>query len=239
MVAATLGILFLAGVLQGFCGFGYSLVALPVLCLYAPARWAVPVLAVSSIIVNSMVLMTSRKKAEFRGLLPMVAGGMLFTPLGALLLKHLPDMTVRLVIGVTVALSAVFSLSRWSPHLKRSRRGMALTGVLSGVFNGLTTFSGPPAVIYLSATETEKDSFKGNLSAFFLALTLASIPSFLGTGVVDGAGLLRASLYLPAAGAGGALGILLSKQVDSSAFRRIALVVLACLGMFGAAQALG
>ncbi|HOP27489.1 MAG TPA: sulfite exporter TauE/SafE family protein [Candidatus Sabulitectum sp.] len=239
MVSATFAILFAAGVLQGFCGFGYSLVALPLICLYAPAQWAVPILAVTSITVNSLVLLSSRKKILFRGLLPMVICGMVFTPLGALLLKLLPDITVRLVIGVTVALSAVFSLSRWSPHLKRSSAGMAVTGVLSGLFNGLTTFSGPPAVIYLSATETEKDSFRGSLSAYFLALTLVSVPSFLGTGVVDGPGLLHAALYLPGAGAGGLLGILVSRKVDSTAFRRIALVVLALLGVFGAVQALG
>ena len=239
MVSATFAILFAAGVLQGFCGFGYSLVALPLICLYAPAQWAVPILAVTSITVNSLVLLSSRKKILFRGLLPMVICGVVFTPLGALLLKLLPDITVRLVIGVTVALSAVFSLSRWSPHLKRSSAGMAVTGVLSGLFNGLTTFSGPPAVIYLSATETEKDSFRGSLSAYFLTLTLVSVPSFLGTGVVDGQGLLHAALYLPGAGAGGLLGILVSRKVDSTAFRRIALVVLALLGVFGAVQALG
>ncbi len=34
-------------------------------------------------------------------------------------------------------------LSRWAPHMKRAPIGMAATGALSGVFNGLTTLSGP------------------------------------------------------------------------------------------------
>lgn len=114
---------------------------------------------------------------------------------------------------------------------------MAVTGALSGIFNGLTTFSGPPAVIYLSATETEKDSFRGNLSAFFLVLTITAIPSFIGAGVVDGAGLARAAMFLPGAALGGLLGIFLAGRVDSAAFRKAALVILAVLGVSGALQA--
>ena len=230
-------IIFFAAVLQGFCGFGYSLLSLPLICLYAPASWAVPVIAVSSLILNTMVLISSRGKLRLRGFLPLALSGMVFTPVGAWMLGSLPDSAVRFVIGATVTAASLFSLSHWAPHMKRTPFGMGITGALSGIFNGLTTFSGPPAVIYLSATETEKDSFRGNLSAFFLALTITAIPSFVGAGVTTSAELLRAVLFLPAAGLGGLLGIFLAGKVDSSAFRKIALVVLAILGVSGALQA--
>lgn len=237
MFGPTLVIIFLAALLQGFCGFGYSLLALPLICLYAPARWAVPVIAVSSLILNVMVLISSRGKLRLRGFLPLAATGMVFTPVGALMLGSLSDSAVRFVIGVTVTAASLFSLSQWAPHMKRTPLGMGITGILSGIFNGLTTFSGPPAVIYLSATETEKDSFRSNLSAFFLALTITAIPSFVTAGVVTSAGLVRATMFLPAAALGGLAGILLAGRVDSSAFRKIALVILALLGVSGALQA--
>ena len=238
MVVPALCIIFLAGILQGFTGFGYSLFALPLLCLFAPATWAVPVIAVSSLALNIMVLSSSWRSLKLRGFIPLAVTGILFTPVGAWMLSSFSDTMVRVIIGIAVTVISIVSLSRWAPHIKRSSLGMAVTGVLSGIFNGLTTFSGPPAVIYLTATETDKSSFRANLSAFFLVLTIAAIPSFVGTGVTSVANLKQALIFLPAAGLGGWGGIILAGRVDSSIFRRVTLVVLSLLGAFGAVQAL-
>lgn len=238
MLYPTLFIVFCAGILQGFTGFGYSLLALPLICMFAPAGWAVPVIAVSSLALNIMVLSTSWRNLRLRGFLPLALAGMAFTPIGAWMLSLLSDTAVRIIIGITVAAASLISLSKWAPRLKRTTRGMAITGALSGIFNGLTTFSGPPAVIYLSATEADKGSFRANLSAFFLALTIVAIPSFIGAGVASAESLLQATVYLPAAAAGGVAGIVLAKKADSSAFRRIALTALSILGISGAIQAI-
>ncbi len=238
MLYPTLVIICCAGILQGFTGFGYSLLALPLICLFAPAGWAVPVIAVSSLALNIMVLASSWRNLRLRGFLPMAFSGMVFTPVGAWMLGSLHDTVVRVIIGISVTSVSVLSLSKWAPHLKRTTLGMGLTGALSGIFNGLTTFSGPPAVIYLTATETEKDSFRANLSAFFLALTLVAIPSFVGAGVTSAENLVQAVIFLPAAALGGTIGILLAKKVDSSVFRKMALIALSILGIAGAVQAL-
>jgi len=224
--------------LQGFCGFGFSLLALPLLCLYTPAQWAVPVIAVSSLVLNTMVLSTSWRTLRLRGFLPLALAGIAFTPLGALMLGSLPDVTVRVLIGITVTTASLLSLSKWAPRLKRTPVGMGVTGAISGIFNGLTTFSGPPAVIYLTATNADKDSFRGNLSALFLVLSITAIPSFVAAGITTPANLFTAALYLPAAAVGGIIGIHLAKVTDSSAFRRKALVILSLLGVYGAVQAL-
>ena len=68
-----MAITFLAGALQGFSGFGYSLLALPLLCVFVPARWAVPVIAVSSLSLNAMVFITFRRNLNLKGFLPMAA----------------------------------------------------------------------------------------------------------------------------------------------------------------------
>ena len=238
MLYPTLLIICCAGILQGFTGFGYSLLALPLICLFAPAGWAVPVIAVSSLALNIMVLSTSWRNLRLRGFLPLALAGMVFTPAGAWMLSSLSDTTVRVIIGISVTSVSILSLSKWAPHLKRTTMGMAVTGAISGIFNGLTTFSGPPAVIYLSATETEKGSFRANLSAFFLALTLIAIPSFVGAGVTSAENLVQALIFLPAAALGGTIGIFLAKKVDSSLFRKMALIALSLLGVFGAVQAI-
>ncbi len=238
MLYPTLLIVCCAGILQGFTGFGYSLLALPLICMFAPAGWAVPVIAVSSLALNIMVLSTSWRNLRLRGFLPLALAGMVFTPAGAWMLSSLSDTAVRVIIGISVTSVSILSLSKWAPHLERTTLGMALTGALSGIFNGLTTFSGPPAVIYLSATETEKGSFRANLSAFFLALTLIAIPSFVGMGVTSAENLVQAAIFLPAAALGGTIGILLAKKVDSSVFRKMALVALSLLGVLGAVQAI-
>ena len=238
MLYSVMGITFLAGALQGFSGFGYSLLALPLLCVFVPARWAVPVISVSSLSLNVMVFITFRRNLNLKGFFPMAAAGVVFTPVGAWLLGHFSDSTVRVIIGAIVAGASALSLSRHLPTVKQTAFGMTAAGVLSGVFNGLTTFSGPPAVIYLSAVRAEKNSFRANLSAFFIVLTIAAIPSFIGTGIASVPELLQAAVYIPGAAAGGITGILISKKVDSSAYRKAVLVILSLLGVLGALQAL-
>jgi len=238
MLYSVMAITFLAGILQGFSGFGYSLLALPLLCVFVAARWAVPVIAVSSLSLNVMVFITFRQNLKLKGFLPMAAFGVVFTPVGALLLGHFSDTTVRVIIGTIVAGASALSLSTRIPTIKRTTLGMAAAGVLSGIFNGLTTFSGPPAVVYLTAVRAEKNSFRANLSAFFIVLTMAAIPSFVGAGIASVSELLRAAVYIPGAAAGGIAGIIVSKRVDSSVFRKAVLVILSLLGVFGALQAL-
>ncbi len=96
----------------------------------------------------------------------------------------------------------------------------------------------PPAVIYFSATEAEKGAFRENLSAFFLVLTVTAILSFIAAGVTSAANLLESAVYLPAAAIGGTAGVLLARKVDSSAFRKTALIILSLPGISGAVQAL-
>ncbi len=181
-----------------------------------------------------MILGTSWRNLRLRGFLPMAVAGMLFTPLGAWMLASLSDTIVRIVIGISVTAASFLSLSKLALHMKRTNTGMAITGALSGIFNGLTTFSGPPAVIYLTATETEKDSFRANLAAFFLTLTLVALPSFVATGVTSTQNLLQALIFLPATAVGGFTGIMLAKKIDSSSFRKATLVILALLGLYQA-----
>ncbi len=238
MLYSVMAITFMAGTLQGFSGFGYSLLALPLLCVFVPARWAVPVIAVSSLSLNVMVFTTFRRNLNLKGFLPMAVAGVVFTPAGAWLLGYFSDSTVRVIIGAIVAGASALSLYTHIPTIKRTAFGMTAAGVLSGIFNGLTTFSGPPAVIYLSAVRAEKNSFRANLSAFFIVLTIASIPSFIGAGIASASDLLQAAVYIPGAAAGGVAGILISKKVDSSSYRKAVLVILSLLGVLGALQAL-
>jgi len=141
---ASLAVLFAGSCLQGMTGFGYSLFCLPLLGLFMPVREAVPILSATSILLNVLVLHGSRRSLRLRWLLPLLAAGIVGTPLGVWLLGSLDETVLRTWIGILVILSAVALLSGFRARLVREGPAMVPVGLVSGLLNGAASFSGPP-----------------------------------------------------------------------------------------------
>jgi hypothetical protein len=77
-------VLFSGACLQGLTGFGYSLFSLSLLVLLMPASAAVPMLSVSSLFLNALVLLRTRRRIEPARIAPLLLSGAAGAPLGIL-----------------------------------------------------------------------------------------------------------------------------------------------------------
>lgn len=224
----------MAGALQGFCGFGYSLLAMPLLLLVMPAGTAVPMLCVTGIALNVVLLISTRKHLDLRGFTPMAIAGVLFTPAGVWLIREVPAESAKTAIGIGVAVISLAMLLKLRLGLRKTPAGLLAAGAVSGILNGFATFSGPPVVLLLSASGEGKDGIRSCLAAYFLLLGTIGALSYYTMGVLTPEAIPSIALALPFTVLGAVIGALLARRSGSEAFRRLSLVIMAVLGLLTA-----
>jgi len=226
--------LFVAGVVKGILGIGVPVVSVSLLSLVINVPTAVALLPIPILLSNlwqslssGQVLRTLRRFAAL--IVALVVG----TFVGARLLV---DMDQRTLLGIVGAAVLVFAISAQFPrHLRigpGTERWLGMpVGFIGGMLGGMTTFFGPPLIMFLFALNLEKDEFVGTISTIYLC---AAIPLAVALGMFGFMGPQEYA-WSTAAAAPLFLGVLvgqwLRSRISQSAFRRGLLLMLLVVGV--------
>ena len=104
VIVTIVGVL-AASVLRGFTGFGFGLAAVPLLSLALPPAQVVPLVVTLQVVIGVAGLRAASKECDWRAVGLLAPGLIIGIPIGLLILTSLPANTVRLVIGLIIALS--------------------------------------------------------------------------------------------------------------------------------------
>lgn len=233
-VAAVL----LAGATTGLTGFGFSLVATPLLILTLPAKIVVPVLACLALVQCTLMWLQLRRSVQTSQIWIMTVAALLGVPLGTYLLLYLDADLVKVLIGSSSVLAAVALMFGFRFPIAKGGATMGAVGLLGGLLGGTTGMSGPPLVIFLTNQGVRKEVFRANLSAYFVALAWVRVVSYAMGGLLSGEVLALAALLMPAALVGLWTGLQLECRVDEVVFRRLTLLTLIATSLAVAASGL-
>ena len=116
-VVASMIVVFLTAIMRGYTGFGFALVAVPLLALIADPVTAVPMVLLLEVVGSLQLLPGLWRSAHLRSVMLLVAGALLATPIGLYGLAAIPADVMRLIIGLVVlaptcALAAGLKASR-------------------------------------------------------------------------------------------------------------------------------
>lgn len=240
MTALAAAAVFLGASLQSATGFGFALVAAPILFAAFGPQEAVTAGVVLGVEISLLTLTTERRVPHvLRGeVLALVGWSLPGLALGALALRELPE---RLLSGLV----AVGVLAGLALRLRARRAGSAaaparsphwiaaLCGASSGALSTSTTLSGPPIVLYLLARGVAPEQMRDTLAAVFGSLAVLSVPALLITGTFD---VPEALVALLAAGlAGQVLGRRLFARLAGKGYDNVVLVVLAIAALIALA----
>jgi uncharacterized membrane protein YfcA len=223
-------IVLFASVVMGLTGFGFALIALPLLILFLPFKVAVPLITVCSVFLNAYMLHTVRRSVQIRRILPLTVMGILGMITGTYFLVSVEITTLKLLIGLVVILFAAAFLSGFGWKIKNERLAFVPVGFLSGLLGGAMSISGPPIVLFFSNQGMEKKTFRANLIVYFLGLYLATTLNYFISGLVSTELLQYAVYMVPVLIIGTMLGIRLYKVVDEALFRKITLILVLIKG---------
>lgn len=224
-------ILFVAGVVQGCTGFGMALVAAPVLFLVMPGKAVVPTVVICSMLNSLLVAVESRKHIDWAVVVPLLAGGLIGSPLGVHALKVLDDTHLKVGVGLFVVLVSLALLAGWRMPIGGGKRTMVPVGLLSGFCGGSTSMGGPPIVLFLANRDTPKDLFRANLVCYFSLINVVTICALTYRGLLTGPVALKAAFFFPTMLLGTALGVYLSRRMPEGPFRKAVMLLVGFTGL--------
>ncbi|MBX9710965.1 MAG: sulfite exporter TauE/SafE family protein [Xanthobacteraceae bacterium] len=232
IISAAAFIIALASVLRGVTGFGFAVVATPLLALVLPPSVAVPVSMLLQIPAGLPIVITDWADTDFR-----IASIMFATSLPALIpgfyiLAHASADVMRLIVGMTVVVSTVFLAS--GVRLDRPPRTSELfaAGAVSGLMQGAVAMSGPPVVVLFLASSWPIARCRATLSFFFLLLAVATLIVAFLSGLMTGDAGVIAIAGLPGLLVGQFLGARIFTRIDARRYRLISVLSVAATGLF-------
>src|SRR5689334_20470388 len=104
-------IVFIATVFRSAFGFGESLVAVPLLALLMPLNVAVPLSVLLSVTIAGFVVIQDHKKIHFKSAFKLTAFALIGIPVGLWLLTHVPELPVKILLGLVIVAFAGYLLS--------------------------------------------------------------------------------------------------------------------------------
>jgi uncharacterized protein len=224
-------IIFLAALLQTTSGFGFALLAMPLVALVVGVKAAAPLVAVVGFALYAVNLMRYRRSFEPRVVLPLAMAAALGVPLGVWSLSNLDEELVKSVLGVILILYAVYNI--WRPRTAplRSELWAYPAGFLAGCLGGAFNTPGPPVIVYGNLRQWPRNLFRSTLQAVFLFSSSLVILSHVAAGNLTRALLPTYVPLTPALLLGVWVGSLVDRRLNHERFRTLVIVLIFASGV--------
>ena len=175
LMLACLAIVFGAGIVRGFAGFGFSALSVAGLALLVAPAKVVPAIFVLEVLASLSLLRGAMRDIDWHWLSWLIAGNLLCLPLGIVLLAWLPETPLRLLIGTLLLLAAVLLRSGFSLALAPSAGVRLGVGMVSGFVNGVAAIGGIAVAVLLSTSQIAPAVMRATLIALFLFTDLYAL----------------------------------------------------------------
>jgi len=176
---------FIASIIRGFNGFGFSATCISGFSFILPAIEIVPIILILEVIISIFMVPYIWNKIDWNFVLKLLIGITIGSPAGLYLLKYLSSEIIHLSVSLLVIFFSILLMKGYSNQKINNNYGNFFTGIISGTINGVTTLGGMPVAIFLLATSIQPAIIRGSLAAlFFLTDIYAFILSFF-VGIVD------------------------------------------------------
>lgn len=229
--------IFVAIVVYLVAGFGFALLAMPIMTFVIPVEQAVAIVLVLAIVSTSQQAIAHRHAVRVPLARRLAVSSFAGMPVGLWILNVVDDRTLRVVLGIAVV-AATFMLMR---DLTLSHVGPALDysmGFLSGLANASIGTNGPPLVFDLQSRRLAPTEFRATIAIVFALGNVVTLTLFVLDGKITGDVLLAVGVALPAWLLGAGLGRAIQPKVPERHFRRIVLGLLLLTGVTTVAAAI-
>jgi hypothetical protein len=190
-IAATAAILLAAYFIRGITGFGSGLISVPLLALFLPLKFVVPLILLLDFTASIVIGGFNFKRVKWDEVGVLIPFGIVGVILGTSLLVNLPPEPMLIALAGFVFIFAMRSLLNLHGDKLISRGWAVPASLTGGTVGALFGTGGPPYVIYLSHRIRDKSDLRATFSALFFTEGLTRIVSFLVAGL-----LMTASVWV-------------------------------------------
>jgi uncharacterized membrane protein YfcA len=228
---AILAVILVAALLQGAVGFGFGLVAMPLLALMMDAPSAAALTALSAGTLSATMLIQNRKGVHMEEAAGLIIAAAVGVPFGVTVLAHAPRDALLIGLGLVITAFSLYSLARPQPFELKDRRWRFLAGFLGGVLGGAYNTAGPPVVIYGALRRWPPQRFLAVTQAFFLPISVMVAAGHAIAGFWTREVLTLYAFGLPGILAATFIGARIAQRISPAALSKAVYGLCAALGL--------
>ena len=216
---------------QGLAGFGIGLVSLAFLPFLMSPQHAIVLITIYAAVFIVVIFIPLRRDFTLHGMLELVAGTILATPIGVWLLAGLPSDLLKRLIGLVLLLIVALEWLGLYPQRLRGRGWGFGAGLAAGVLGGAIGTPGPPVILYAAGQDWSPRTVKANIQAFLIVNQAVILVGYWWAGLLDREVWRLTWLFAAPAVVGLVGGVLLFNRLDAVRFRRVVFAVLFLSGL--------
>ncbi len=222
-VAAVAGIVFIAAALQRAVGFGFALLAVPLLAFVVPTKSAVIIVFLNGTVICAWLSFHLSQEIKWPTTRRLGLGAVVGAPIGVIILSVISAGTLRLVLGVTTCLAAIWiivssRLLNPEPVVPRRSTTFAM-GFVSGGHQYVAGHKWAFSSLQLRRAGFHGDRFRATISAVFLLSNLIGLPLLALAGLITAFDLALAASALVSCMVGVVLGARISGRMEHITLR--------------------
>ena len=226
-------IVFVASIIRGFNGFGFSATCISGFSFILPAIEIVPIILILEVSISIFMIPYIWNKIDWSFVIKILIGIILGSPIGLYLLKYLSSETTHLSVCLIIIFFSILLMKGYSNQKINNNYAKFFTGLVSGTLNGLTTLGGMPVALFLLVTSIQPIVIRGSLAAlFFLTDIYAFILSFF-AGIVDITSIYRTFPLIIILPIGVFIGNKFFVKSKEETYRKVVFYFLIFISVFG------
>ncbi len=232
-------IVFVASIIRGFNGFGFSATCISGFSFILPAIQIVPIILILEVFISIFMIPYIWNKIDWNFVFKLLIGIAIGSPIGLYLLKYLSPETTHLYVCLIIIFFSILLMKGYINKKINNNQSKIFTGIISGTLNGLTTLGGMPVALFLLITSIQPAVIRGSLAAlFFLTDIYAFILSYFG-GIVDMTTIYRTLPLIVVLPAGAFIGNKFFIKSKEKLYRKVVFYFLIIISIFGILRIIG
>ncbi len=190
--------IFGAGVIRGYSGFGFAMICVITLAFIYPPWMITPLILCLDTAASAWLFYKVRTLVDWKGLKIIFLSSMITIPIGSLALTSIPVNYLRIFIALTILLLCAGLLIKKQTTIKTSPVATFGVGMLSGFLTGVAAIGGPPVILFYLSSNRLVTVSRASLIAFFLMVDFFALISCFWYGLLDSKTLaLSAQMLIP------------------------------------------
>jgi uncharacterized membrane protein YfcA len=148
-------IVFIASIIRGFNGFGFSATCISGFSFIIPAIQIVPIILILEVFISIFMIPYIWNKIDWNFVFKLLIGIAIGSPIGLYLLKYLSPETTHLYVCLIIIFFSILLMKGYINKKINNNQSKIFTGIISGTLNGLTTLGGMPVALFLLVTSIQ------------------------------------------------------------------------------------
>ena len=225
-------IIFFASFTQGMTGFGFALVAVPLISFLADVKYAIPIAAICGLYVNIYLIFKLKNHIKYFELKELIFGAIIGIPVGSIIVLYTDPQFLKILLGIIILLFVLLSITKKVKPRNINNKWAYLFGWFSGLLGGAFNTNAPPILIYFYLKGFDKFKQKASITGFFIVSSIIIVLSHIITGLSSMQIWLDSIKLLPVVLVGILLGNYLFSKISIILYNRIILIGLAIVSIF-------